>query len=161
RCWRESWNICGVRCNRTGEHSVKILIFLSHIFLSERTEKCVTEKYVTERCVTRRRLALEGADSLFQFRNSQNRKMLIAFVKQIMRAGCWRYQRLLSPYLDGELGRGAAARVESHMDGCAACRARAENMRFAARLVANSRLPGAEPAPAPLWIAPGGAANPV
>src|SRR5215813_7998019 len=35
------------------ERPVNILIFLSHIFLSERTEKCVTEKCVTERCVTR------------------------------------------------------------------------------------------------------------
>jgi len=87
--------------------------------------------------------------------------MLIAFVKQLMSPGCWRYQRLLSPYLDGELGRGAAARVEGHLAGCAACRTRSENMRFAARLVADSRLPGAGPAPAPLWIATEGAADPV
>src|SRR5262245_36738188 len=86
--------------------------------------------------------------------------MLIACVKQLMRPGCWRYQRLLSPYLDDELDQGAAARLERHLAGCAACRTQSENMRFAAGLVANLPLSEAEPAMTPHWLTPEGAAQP-
>jgi anti-sigma factor RsiW len=85
--------------------------------------------------------------------------MLIAFVKQLMRPGCWRYRRLLSPYLDDELDQGAASRLESHLADCASCRSRSENLRFAARLVANLQLPEAEPAPH--WPTPEGAFRPL
>ncbi|MGH9832691.1 MAG: kelch repeat-containing protein [Blastocatellia bacterium] len=84
--------------------------------------------------------------------------MSFAFVKQFIRPGCWRYQRWLSPYFDGELDQAMAARVERHLAGCAACRTQSENMRFAARLVANLPLPEAEAAPR--WFAPEGAAQP-
>ena len=78
--------------------------------------------------------------------------MLFAFVKQLRRPGCWRYHRLLSPYLDGELDQGAAARLERHLAGCAACRTQSENMRFAARLVADLPLSEAESAMTPQWL---------
>ncbi|HKQ76000.1 MAG TPA: zf-HC2 domain-containing protein [Blastocatellia bacterium] len=85
--------------------------------------------------------------------------MLSAFVKQLMRPGCWRYQRLLSPYLDGALDRSAAARVESHLAVCASCRTQSENLRFASRLVANLELREAESTP--YWFTPEVAAHPL
>ncbi|MGH9939308.1 MAG: kelch repeat-containing protein, partial [Blastocatellia bacterium] len=85
--------------------------------------------------------------------------MSFAFVKQLMRPGCWRYQRLLSPYFDDELERGAVARLERHLDVCVACRTHYENMGFAARLVADLPLPEAEPAPP--WTPPDSAAQPL
>ncbi len=84
--------------------------------------------------------------------------MSLAFVKQFIRPGCWRYRRRLSPHLDGELDQAVAARVERHLAGCAACRTQSENMRFAARLVADLPLPEAEAVPR--WFAPEGAAQP-
>ena len=86
--------------------------------------------------------------------------MLIAFVKQLMRPGCWRYQRLLSPYLDDELDHGAASRLERHLAGCVACRTRSENMRFAARLVTNLPAPEVERAMTPHWLTQDGATRP-
>jgi hypothetical protein len=82
--------------------------------------------------------------------------MLFAFVKQLLRTGCWWYQRRLSPYLDGELDQTIAARLERHLAGCAACRAQCEDLRFAARLVADLPAPGAEPVMAPHWLGPEG-----
>src|SRR5688572_24048304 len=82
--------------------------------------------------------------------------MLFAFVNQLLRAGCWRYQRRLSPYLDGELDQTMAARLERHLAGCAACRTQCEDLRFAARLVAGLPAPGAEPSMAPHWLRPEG-----
>lgn len=86
--------------------------------------------------------------------------MSFAFVKQLIRPRCWRYQRQLSPYLDGELDQAAAARLERHLVGCAACRAQYDDLRFAARLVADLSLPEAEPSMAPHWLSPEGAARP-
>jgi Putative zinc-finger/Galactose oxidase, central domain/FecR protein/Kelch motif len=86
---------------------------------------------------------------------------LFAFVKQLRRPGCWRYHRLLSPYLDGALGQDAAARLEKHLVGCAACRAQSENMRFASRLVADLPLPEVEPSTVPHWLMPESAAQPL
>jgi putative zinc finger protein/FecR-like protein/galactose oxidase-like protein/Kelch motif protein len=87
--------------------------------------------------------------------------MLFAFVKQLRRPGCWRYHRLLSPYLDGALGQDAVARLEKHLVGCAACRAQSENMRFASRMIADLPLPEAEPSMVPHWLTPDGAAPPL
>src|SRR5215510_16280278 len=87
--------------------------------------------------------------------------MLFAFVKQLIRPGCWRYHRQLSPYLDGELDQATAARMERHLAGCAACRTQIENMRFAARLVSDLPLPEAEPSMAPHWLTPEGAVQPL
>lgn len=72
-----------------------------------------------------------------------------------MRPGCRRFQRQLSPYLDGELPLEAAAKMEQHLDGCAACREQLEGQRFAARLVANLPLPAITAVPAyPSWTPP-------
>jgi hypothetical protein len=87
--------------------------------------------------------------------------MLFAFVKQLIRPGCWRYQRQLSPHLDGEIDQARAARLERHLAGCAVCRAKYEDLRFAARLVGDLSLPEAEPSMAPHWLAPDGAARPL
>ncbi len=78
----------------------------------------------------------------------RDRKMLIGFIKQLVRPGCWRRQRLLSPYLDNELAQEEAARLEKHLADCAWCRTRYENMRFVSRLVADLPMPEAEPVPA-------------
>lgn len=51
---------------------------------------------------------------------------------------CQRIQRLIQPYVDGELSREERDRVEAHVDGCAAC---AREVREAGRLV--SLLAGA------------------
>ncbi len=85
--------------------------------------------------------------------------MLFAFVKQLIRPDCWRYQRRLSPYLDGELDQVAAAPLERHLAGCDTCRTQIENMLFAARLVAD--LPAPEPSMAPRWLRPEGEAQPL
>jgi Kelch motif protein len=50
--------------------------------------------------------------------------------------------------------------LERHLAGCAACRARYEDLRFAARLVADLPSPEAEPSMAPHWPTPEGAARP-
>ncbi|HMV49869.1 MAG TPA: zf-HC2 domain-containing protein, partial [Blastocatellia bacterium] len=69
-----------------------------------------------------------------------------------MRPGCRRFQRQLSPYLDGELPPEAAAKMEQHLAGCAACHERLEGQRFAARLVANLPLPATTTVPVcPSW----------
>src|SRR5262245_48473867 len=86
--------------------------------------------------------------------------MLGVFVKQLIRIGCWRYQRLLSPYIDGELDQDATARLEIHLAGCAACRTRSEDMRFASRLVADLQAPEAGPAMTPHWLTPEAAVRP-
>ena len=91
----------------------------------------------------------------------RERKMFFAFVKQLIRPGCWRYQRQLSPYLDAELEQAASARLETHLAGCTACRTQCENLSFAARLVANLPMPETEPATTPLWVTPEGAAQPL
>jgi len=85
--------------------------------------------------------------------------MSFTFVKQLARPGCWRYQRQLSPYLDGELEQPASVWLERHLAGCHRCRERYENQRFASRLVANLPLPAAEPAPP--WSPPDVAAKPL
>jgi Putative zinc-finger/FecR protein/Galactose oxidase, central domain len=87
--------------------------------------------------------------------------MLFAFVKQFIRPVCWRYKRQLSPYLDGELDQVAVASLERHLASCAACRAKYEDMRFAARLVADLSLPETEPSMTPRWLAPDGAVQPL
>jgi len=87
--------------------------------------------------------------------------MSFAFVKQLIRPGCWRYQRQLSPYHDGELDQTTAARVERHLAGCAACRAQFEDLRLAARLVAALPELEAEPSMTPHWHKPDGAARPL
>ncbi|HMV82242.1 MAG TPA: kelch repeat-containing protein [Blastocatellia bacterium] len=72
-----------------------------------------------------------------------------------MRPGCRRFQRQLSPYLDGELPPEAAAKMEQHLAGCAACHERLEGQRFAARLVANLPLPATTTVPVcPSWALP-------
>lgn len=86
--------------------------------------------------------------------------MSFTFVKQLIRPGCWRYRRQLSPYLDGELDQAAAARLERHLAGCGACRTQGENLSFAARLIANLPMPEAEPGPTPLWLMPDNVAQP-
>src|SRR5262245_16821117 len=80
--------------------------------------------------------------------------MLLAFVKQFRRPGCWRYQRLLSPHLDGELDDTEAASLAGHLADCNECRKRSENMIFASHLVANLSSHEVEPAKIPPWIIP-------
>src|SRR5262245_1080837 len=87
--------------------------------------------------------------------------MSFDLVKQLIRPGCWGWRRLLSPQIDGELDQAMAARLERHLAGCAACRAKYEDLRFAARLVADLSLPDDEPSMAPHWITPDGAAQPL
>ena len=63
--------------------------------------------------------------------------MLFSFVERFMRRRCLRFQRLLSPYLDGELDRDVAASLERHLADCDECRKQSEKLRFASRLVAK------------------------
>src|SRR5262245_54998021 len=78
--------------------------------------------------------------------------MLFAIVKQFRRSRCLRFQRLLSPYLDGELDRDGAASLERHLADCNECRMQAGKLRFASHLVANLPLHEVEPATTPQWI---------
>jgi len=57
----------------------------------------------------------------------------------------WRYQPLLSPYLDGELDPQRRVQLERHLAACESCRRGCENLRFASRLAAQIVLP--EPTP--------------
>ncbi len=83
--------------------------------------------------------------------------MLFAFVKQFRRPHCLRFQRLLSPYLDGEIDQAGAASLERHLADCDECRTQSEKMRFASRLVATMPQHEVEPATTPQWIMKGGA----
>lgn len=84
--------------------------------------------------------------------------MFFRSFRQLVRPSCWRYQRQLSPYLDGELAQAASTRLARHLAGCSACRGQYEKLRFAARLVANLPLPAREPAPP--WAPPATVAQP-
>lgn len=64
----------------------------------------------------------------------------------------WRYDRLLTPYVDGELDEGARARLHAHLAQCGRCRAAVEEQRFAADLLAKLMLP-ASPETAPPFAA--------
>ena len=48
---------------------------------------------------------------------------------------------LLSAYLDGELAAGEWPAVEQHLDGCAGCRDRLEDLRLLARVTADEEAP--------------------
>ncbi|MCI0485860.1 MAG: zf-HC2 domain-containing protein [Blastocatellia bacterium] len=76
--------------------------------------------------------------------------MPLDLIKQIASPVCaWRYRRLLSPYADGELDHRASARVKVHLEKCAACRARYEDILFASLMVSNLLLPDQSPAVVP------------
>ncbi len=77
--------------------------------------------------------------------------MFLSGLKEF-RPFCRRYQRSLSPYLDGELERTAEERMKAHLDKCSSCRTQYENMRFAARVVATVSLP--ESLPESQWLGP-------
>ena len=63
-------------------------------------------------------------------------------IKQITNPVCARrYRPLLSPYIDGELDQQSRAQLESHLEKCAACRARYEETLFASQMVSNLLLP--------------------
>jgi Putative zinc-finger len=57
-------------------------------------------------------------------------------------------RRNLSAYLDGELPLRQRASLEKHLAGCARCRARAEQLRFASRAMSHFVVP---PARFPAW----------
>src|SRR5262249_1626927 len=65
-------------------------------------------------------------------------------------------QRLLMPYVDGELDAASHSRLEIHLQGCARCRAECEQLQFASRLVSQLRLPEASPAGIPAGTPPKG-----
>ena len=63
----------------------------------------------------------------------------------------WRYQRWLSPYLDGELDAPRRAQLEDHLAVCEFCRRACEELHFASRLaqqvILPERAPGRLPTP--------------
>ncbi|MBN2346039.1 MAG: zf-HC2 domain-containing protein [Candidatus Aminicenantes bacterium] len=58
---------------------------------------------------------------------------------------CQRIIRLLSAYQDGELDAARAREVESHVCGCAACRAEWDGLRELDRRLRRLPPPGADP----------------
>ncbi len=62
---------------------------------------------------------------------------------------CWRTQKALGPYRDGELSPGRRSRVERHLAGCPACGAELAQLE---RLSALLQAPVADP-PEPMWQA--------
>ncbi|HKE31720.1 MAG TPA: kelch repeat-containing protein, partial [Candidatus Angelobacter sp.] len=89
------------------------------------------------------------------------RMILFTRAKQIRWTGCWRYQRLLSPYLDGELDQAETASLEGHLTDCDECRTLFEKLRFASRMVTKLSVREVEPATTPHWIMPAGAVLPL
>jgi predicted anti-sigma-YlaC factor YlaD len=59
----------------------------------------------------------------------------------------WRYRRLLSPYIDGELGGRRREIMEAHVSQCAGCREACDQMRFAARAISGLSIPVESAAP--------------
>ena len=56
---------------------------------------------------------------------------------------CWSVRRKLSAFIDGELARGPAERIEAHVAACEACAERLRRMRAAWEEVARLPAPAA------------------
>ncbi len=67
----------------------------------------------------------------------------------VLRWQCWRMQKALGPYRDGELSPQRRTRVERHIEGCLTCRAELAQVQ---RVSALLRAPIAEP-PRGTWEA--------
>ena len=59
---------------------------------------------------------------------------------------CFRYRRLLIPYSEGELGTGAANKLERHLVKCDRCRTELDGIRLVAGALCDTAAPAMEPA---------------
>lgn len=63
---------------------------------------------------------------------------------------CFRYRKLLIPYSEGELGAGAASKLERHLVTCDRCRTELDGIRLVAGALCDTDAPTIEPA-GDLW----------